>query len=102
MPLFNIVLIGEYRLIGDACASMLKNNPEYSVLAAVSSCSDPSLAGLRPDLVIVQGNVVRTEDLDLVICLKAMFPGALIMGILMDAHTACARTMIRRGMKAYL
>jgi DNA-binding NarL/FixJ family response regulator len=102
MKQFNIILIGEYRLIGDACASMLRNNPEYTVLAAVSSCSDSSLAGLRPDLVIVQGNVARTEGPDLVICLKKMFPGARIMGILMEANTACARAMIRTGMKAYL
>jgi DNA-binding NarL/FixJ family response regulator len=102
MKKFNIILIGEYRLIREACANLLNEKPELSVLASVRDYFDSSLVGLSPDLVIVAGNAGKVPGTDQVCFINQLFPRTSIMGLFMSPHVAIARKMILAGMKAYL
>ncbi|HLY71084.1 MAG TPA: response regulator transcription factor [Puia sp.] len=102
MKKFNIILMGEHRLIREACASLLNEKDELSVLASVSNYTDSSLTGLSPDLVIVAGNAGNVHGPDQVCFINRLFPRTPVMGLFMSPHVAIARKMIQAGMKAYL
>jgi DNA-binding NarL/FixJ family response regulator len=102
MKTFNIILIGEHRLIREACACLLNEKPELSVLGSVRDYFDSSLIDLSPDLVIVAGNARNIHGPDQVCFINQLFPRTPVMGLFMSPHVAIARKMILAGMKAYL
>jgi DNA-binding NarL/FixJ family response regulator len=102
MKKFNVILIGEYRLIREVCTSLLSANPELSVLASVRDYFDSSLIDLSPDLIIIAGNPGKVHGPDLIHFINKLFPRTPVMGLFMSPHVAIAKKMIQSGMKAYL
>jgi DNA-binding NarL/FixJ family response regulator len=102
MKKFNIILIGEHRLIREACASILNEKHELFVLATVRDYFDSSLSDLSPDLVIVAGNAGNVQGSNQVCFINQLFPRTPVMGLFMSPYVAIARKMILAGMKAYL
>jgi len=102
MNKFNVILIGEHRLIREVCTSLLNENPDLFVQASVKNYFDSSLTTLRPDLVIVAGLGGNVHGPDQVCSIKDLFPRIPIMGLFMSPQIAVAQKMILAGMKAYL
>jgi two-component system nitrate/nitrite response regulator NarL len=97
-----VVIIGDQRLLREACASLLIRTNDIYVLADVKNFEEIMPLHLSPDIVIITGGMNKMHGPDVVKISKDIFPRASVMGLFMNINLSYARKMMKAGMKAYL
>lgn len=99
-----ILLVDDYDVIRSGLSHLLKPHKEFSVVAEAGG-RDAALemAALhKPEVAVISAHLPAQDSPELVRKLRALLPGARIIGIAWDADFRRARQMIQAGVQAYI
>lgn len=104
MKKVNIAIVDDHRLIRQMWATMLKSHDEYEIIGESGTLEDAieMIRAKRPDIVLLDINLVQGSGLDAVPHIRKFSPGSKIIAVSMHNEPAYVKKMMKLGAKAYV
>jgi len=104
MEKITILIADDHKLIREAWAMVLDNNPSFKVIAATGSAEEAieEAKKFHPDIVILDINLPGISGIDAIPSIRKYSPSSKIIGVSLHTQPAYARKMIRKGAMAYV
>lgn len=99
-----IVIADDHVMIAQAWATLIALDPRYVVSAVYGNTQDllDDMEKQKPDIVILDINILPISGLDAVPLIKKKSPGSKVIGVSMHNQPSFAKRMIRNGAKGYV
>ena len=104
MKKINIAIVDDHKLIRQMWATMLKSNNEYEIIGESGTLYEAveMIRTKRPDIVLLDINLVQGSGLDAVPLIRKYSPGSKIIAVSMHNEPAYVKKMMKLGAKAYV
>jgi DNA-binding NarL/FixJ family response regulator len=99
-----IVIADDHTLIAEAWSFLLSQFPDFEVLKLYDNTQDllDELPVLKPDIVILDVNILPFSGLETTLLIRKLIPSTKIIGISMHNEVGFANRMIENGAHAYI
>ena len=104
MKKINIAIVDDHKLIRQMWATMLKSHSDYEIVGESGTLDDAveMIRYKRPDIVLLDINLVQGSGLDAVPLIRKYSPGTKIIAVSMHNEPAYVKKMMKLGAKAYV
>jgi DNA-binding NarL/FixJ family response regulator len=104
MKKISIAIVDDHKLIRQMWATMLKSNSEIEITGESGGMDEAieMIRAKRPDIVLLDINLVQGSGLDAVPQIRKFSPGTRIIAVSMHNELAYVKKMMRMGAKAYV
>jgi DNA-binding NarL/FixJ family response regulator len=99
-----IVIADDHVLIAEAWSFLLSQFPDFEVLKLYDNTQSllDELPAIKPDIVILDVNILPFSGLETTLLIKKMLPDTKVIGISMHNEVGFANRMIENGANAYI
>jgi DNA-binding NarL/FixJ family response regulator len=104
MERITILIADDHKLIREAWAMVLDNNPSFQVIATTGSAEEgiEQAKKYHPDIVIMDINLPGISGIDAIPLVKKYSPTSKIIGVSLHTQPAYAKKMLRKGAMGYV
>jgi len=103
-PKIKILLVDDHPLVREGLANLICQEPDLEICG--EAASEPQamqlLAGVQPDLAVVDLSLETGSGLELVKSIKAMYPSVVTLVVSMHDESLYAERALRAGARGYL
>jgi DNA-binding NarL/FixJ family response regulator len=99
-----IVIADDHVLIAEAWSFLLSQFPDFEVLKLYDNTQSliDEIQELKPDIVILDVNILPFSGLETTVTIKKMLPTTKVIGISMHNEVGFANRMLENGAHAYI
>jgi len=100
-----IIIFDDHNLIAEMWSELINSDPRFSVLAICNDTTDKSMEivkNKRPDVVIMDINIMPISGIDATKLVKKGSPGSKIIGVSMHNQPSFAKRMLKNGALGYV
>ena len=101
----SIIIFDDHNLVAEMWAELINADERFAVLAICNDTSDKSIEVVRvkrPDIVIMDINIMPISGIDATKQVKKVSPGTKVIGVSMHNQPSFAKRMLKNGAMGYV
>lgn len=101
----SIIIFDDHNLVAEMWSEMINADERFTVLAICNDTSDKSIEVVRvkrPDIVIMDINIMPISGIDATKQVKKVSPGTKVIGVSMHNQPSFAKRMLKNGAMGYV